>query len=437
MRISKMSLCAIVALSWGISVNAQKVLTLQEAVSLGLQNSKNLKIDQAAVKQAQTQLLEAKNAQLPSLNITGAAMAMTNADVKMKMKTAAGGAMGDVNVNSVVYGNASVSLPLYAGGRIKYGIESANYLIEASKYAAENDQHALVYAISQAYNNLFKAGEVIKVLQENLTAAQERDASFLRLENNGIIARNDRLKANLQTSNIELQLLEAQSNYSIATVNMNLLLGLNESTELEVDPSYITAYTLDQDLSYFVTKALENRKDLQALMMQKNATETSVKAAKAEEYPTVALTASYFAAEVPNLLTVTNAANIGLGVSYNLDHLWKKNAKLEKAQIESEKLQYKNDLLVDQIKLEVNKDYQNASLAQRKILVYQKAYEQAEENFRITKNKYDNGLATMTELLDANAAKISAKVNVKTAEADARLAYIKLLQSSGTISNNL
>jgi coproporphyrinogen III oxidase-like Fe-S oxidoreductase len=54
-----------------------------------------------------------------------------------------------------------------------------------------------------------------------------------------VIARNDRLKANLQTSNIELQLLEAKNNYNIANINMDLLLGLPETTEIEVDQNYI------------------------------------------------------------------------------------------------------------------------------------------------------------------------------------------------------
>ncbi len=60
--------------------------------------------------------------------------------------------------------------------------------------------------------------------------------------------------------------------------------------------------------------------------------------------------------------------------------------------------------------------------ADQRITVYQEAADQANENFRITKRKYDNGLATITELLDADAAQISANVNVMNAKADFALA---------------
>ena len=60
--------------------------------------------------------------------------------------------------------------------------------------------------------------------------------------------------------------------------------------------------------------------------------------------------------------------------------------------------------------------------ADQRITVYQKAADQTNENFRITKRKYDNGLSTITELLDADAAQISANVNVMNAKADFALA---------------
>lgn len=112
---------------------------------------------------------------------------------------------GGPKVSNVLYGSANLSVPIYSGGRIRYGIQSAEYLVEASKLNSENDKNAIAYNVSQAYNNLFKASEVVKLLKENLASSQKRDQSFIKLENNGVIAKNDRLKAQLQTSNIELQ----------------------------------------------------------------------------------------------------------------------------------------------------------------------------------------------------------------------------------------
>jgi outer membrane protein TolC len=82
----------------------------------------------------------------------------------------------------VLYGSANLSVPIYSGGRIKYGIQSAKYLVEASKLTTENDKTAIAYNVAQAYNNLFKANQSIKVLEENLTASQKRDETFLSLK---------------------------------------------------------------------------------------------------------------------------------------------------------------------------------------------------------------------------------------------------------------
>ncbi|MGA9212837.1 TolC family protein [Kaistella sp.] len=424
------------AIGMTTQAQAKKMLTLDEAVNLGIQNSKNLKIDQAKIDQATANYLEAKNNRLPSLKISASALALANANVEIMALPPSenGGGAAAPKANSAFYGSVSASLPIFTGGRIKYGIQSAEYLVEASKLSTENDKLAIAYNVSQAYNNLFKASQQIKVLEDNLTASQKRDESFQKLEDNGIIARNDKLKANLQTSNIELQLLDANNNYNIANINMDLLLGLPDATEIEIDPNYIAELTENQPVSYYLNQAISQRKDVQALDYQRKAAELGTKAAKAESLPTIALTGGYIAAEIPKILTITNAANIGVGIQYNIDNLWKKNSSLMRSIATEKQLSATNELLNDQIKLEVNRDYQNSEFAKKRISVYEKAAAQANENYRVTKNKFDNGLATITELLDADTAQISANVNVVNAKADAALAYRKLLQTTGILT---
>lgn len=410
------------------------MLSLQEAVKLGIENSKNLRIDQAKIEESTANLLEAKNRQLPEFKVSGTYMYLPlkpNVDIKIP-----GVAGGGPEVSQVLYGSANLSVPIYSGGRIKYGIQSAQYLVEASKLTSENDKNAIAYNISQAYNNLFKASQVVQLLQENLASSQKRDQSFIKLENNGVIARNDRLKAQLQTSNIELQLMEAQNNYSIANINMDLLLGLPDNTEIEVDSSYIGADDLGKPDDYYLNLARENRKDLQALDLQRKAAALGTKSAKAENLPSLALTGGYVAADIPKLLTITNAVNFGVGLSYNLSNIWKKNSSLMQSKAREQELAANNDLLNDNVTLEVKRDYQNDLYAHKKIDVYQRALEQAEENYRITLNKYNAGLETITNLLDADTARITANVNVVTSKADAALAHKKLLQTTGIINNN-
>lgn len=435
MKNKKLSLTILLLTGSIITFNAQskRNITLNEAIDLGIKNSKSLKVDQANIEEATANLLEAKNKQLPDFKISGTYMYMPlKPNIDIKMPGLSGGS-GGPDVHQAMYGTANLSYPIFAGGRIKYGIESAKYLVEASKLSTENNKIAVAYNVAQAYNNLFKASQAIKLLEESLSASEKRDQSFIKLETNGVIARNDRLKAQLQTSNIELQLLDAHNNYTIANINMDLLLGLENNTELEIDPNYITERESSTDDQY-LTEAFKNRKDLQALDYQKKAVEVSKKAAKAENLPTVALTGGYVAANVPDLLTITNAVNFGVGVQYNLANIWKKNSDVVKAEANSKKLEATNEMLNDDITLNVKRDFQNETFAYKRIDVYQRAVEQAEENFRITKNKFDNGLATMTELLDADTAKLSAQVNLLNSKADATLAHKKLLQTTGNIN---
>ncbi len=435
MKNKKLSLTILLLTGSIITFNAQskRNITLNEAIDLGIKNSKSLKVDEANIEEATANLLEAKNKQLPDLKVSGTYMYMPlKPNIDLKMQGLPGGSAGP-DVHQAMYGSANLSYPIFAGGRIKYGIESAKYLVEASKLSTENNKIAVAYNVAQAYNNLFKASQAIKLLEESLSASEKRDQSFIKLETNGVIARNDRLKAQLQTSNIELQLLDAHNNYNIANINMDLLLGLENNTELEIDPNYITERENSSDDQY-LAEAFKNRKDLQALDYQKKAVELSKKAAKAENLPTAALTGGYVAANVPDLLTITNAVNVGVGVQYNLANIWKKNSDIVKAEANAKKLEATNELLNDDITLNVKRDFQNETFAYKKIDVYQRAVEQAEENFRITKNKFDNGLATMTELLDADTAKLSAQVNLLNSKADATLAHKKLLQTTGNIN---
>lgn len=417
-----------------IKLHAQTTqkINLQQAIDLSVKSSNNLKIADSKFLQAGADLQEAKDRKLPNASVSASYLRLSSANVDLK--SAQNNNRPSPKVNQAVYGIANVTMPLYAGGRIRYGIESAQYLEKAAKFNVENDKESVVYNTIQAYTNLYKFAKSVAVIKENLNASVQRDSLFSRLEQNGILARNDLLKAQLATSNIELSLLDAQNNFTIANINLALLLGLPENTFIEVDSSFVN---ITQQLKPFIEMeniALQNRKDVQVIDFQKKAAAIGVKVAKSEAYPTIALTGGYIAADIPKLITITNAINIGLGVQYNIASLWKNNTKLTQARAKEVQLNATESLLNDGIKLQLNRDYQNYLFAQKKIDVYQKSIAQATENYRITKNKYDNNLVTITELLEADVSLLQAKLNASVAKADAALAYNKILSTTGTLS---
>ena len=415
-----------------------KTLSLKEAIDLSLKNSKQLKASRARIDVAIAQVKEAEDNRLPNFNVTGSYLRLSSANVDLKVKSnnSTGTTQGNSvpSISQAMYGIANISYPVYAGGKIKYAIESAKYLEQATKLDADNDEQAVILNTMNAYTNFYKATGAAMVLRENLDLSRQRDTSFSELERNGLLARNDLLKTELQTSAIELTLLDAENNVKLANINMDLMLGLPETTEIQIDPSFFEQTPSIKNIDEYEQLAIQNRKDVQALSFRKKAASTAIKSAKTDGYPTIALTGGYIAAYIPNLISITNAINLGVGVQYNLASLWKTNTKLQQAKAREQELQANEEQLNDAIRLQVNQDYENYLLSQKRIDVYQKTLAQAIENYRITKNKYDNGLASVTDLLDADVSLQQTKLNLQSAKADAILAYNKLLQTTGSLN---
>ena len=411
-------------------------LSLNEAIELSIKSSKQLKVSNAKVDEAIAQYHEAWNNHLPDLKASGSYLRLNNPSIDLKVKLNSGSdtskQSSSLKVNQAVYGIVNASVPLFSGFKIKYGVESAKYLEEATKLDAESDKQALIQNTISAYNNLYKAQISVQLVQENLNQQKQRVTDFTNLETNGLIARNDLLKAQLQQSNIELSLLDAQNNLKITTMNMALMLGLPEDTELTADTSFMQLPDAGKIVEWEQT-ALQNRKDIASLSYREKAATTGIKSAKGDYYPGLALTGGYVAADLQNLLTVNNALNIGIGLQYNFATFWKTGARVQEAKARLHQIEANEGLLSDEVRLEVNRDYQNYILSINKIDVYAKAVEQANENYRITKNKYDNSLVTTTDLLEADVAQLQAKLNYTFSKADAFVAYKKLEQTAGTI----
>ena len=416
-----------------------KSLSLKETIDLSLKNSHLLKASAARNDEAAAQVQQALDNRLPNASVSGAYMYMGNPTVSLKTNSNPNDTTAKESfpkVNQAMYGIVNLSLPIFAGGKIKYGIESAKYLQQATILDAQKDKEAVILNTINAYINLYKAAVTVDVVKENLNQSRQQDSVFTRLEQNGLLARNDLLKSELQTSNIELSLLDAHSNLKTATVNMNLMIGYPENTVLKIDSTGFNKTLTVKTIDEYEQMALQNRKDILALSFRKKAATTGISIAKADLSPTIALTGGYIAADIPHFLTITNAVNVGVGLQYNIGSLWKTKAKIAQAKSKETELIENEAQLSDAVKVQVNQSFENFLLSQKKTDVYKKAVIQAEENYRITKNKYDNALVNTTELLDANVSLLQSKINLAVAKADVLLAYSKLLQTTGLLNNN-
>ncbi len=421
---------------------APRLLKLDEAVQLSLANNKQLRVDKAKITGALARLKEAEDKRLPDLSASGSYLLLNNPTVSMKSGQDENGGSAppeskSFQVNQAFLGMVSASVPIYTGGQIKYGIKSAQYLAEASRLDAQTNRQGVIQNTVLAFSNLYKANETVKVVAESLAEENRRVNDFTNLEKNGLLARNDLMKASLQASNVELALLEAKSNLQVATTNMNLMLGLPENQQLIVDSSAFKFYTTDRNLMAWEDLALQKRTEFEANMQRQKAVEAQVQGIRGSMLPSVSASGGYFSASVQNMLSITNAVNLGVGVKYSVSNLWKAKAKIEEANAGKDELVAYREMLDDQVRMQVSKSYEEYLLSIRKMDVYNKAIEQAEENYRITNNKYNNGLATLTDLLDADLGQIRARLNKANAFADVSVAYANLLQSAGILDQQI
>ena len=253
-----------------VQAQEKRSLTLKDAIDLGIKNSKQLKISFVKIEEATAALKEAVEKKLPDASFGGSYMRILSANFDLKNNNG-GGHSQSPNVSQAIYGMLNISLPIYTGGQIKYGIESSKYLEQAAKLDAENNEDEVIQNTIEAFANLFKAKNAVALMKENLQQSQEREKDFSNMEKNGLLARNDLLKAELQSSNIELNLLDAENNWQLANINMDLMLGLPSATDLELDTTGIEKKDDNRTLPDYLQAAANNRKDMMAIGYRKKA----------------------------------------------------------------------------------------------------------------------------------------------------------------------
>src|SRR5690349_5994524 len=147
---------------FALTARAQHRLTLQESIDLSLKNSKQLLASQARIEEAVATTRQALDARLPGATASGTYMFMNHpfVDLKFKVSDTSGSAgnngLSSAKVNSLMYATVNASLPIFTGGKIRYGIRSAEFLEKAARLDADQDRQTIIQNTIEAYNNLYK-----------------------------------------------------------------------------------------------------------------------------------------------------------------------------------------------------------------------------------------------------------------------------------------
>lgn len=416
------------------SIEAQEKtsLTLDEAVKLAWEKSNEVTLASTKVNTKKYELQEVKNNQYPDIKVSGQYQRLTKASIDMPNQ---GENASLASPDRAMIGMANLSLPLFAGFKIQNSINASDNLYEAENANAAKTKEDVALRVITYYTALYKAQKTLDVLNENQKSAKQRVTDFTELEKNGIIPRNDLLKSQLLVSKTQLSIDEATNNLNNINFYLTTLLKLDPGTKLQVNEAdFFNLKTSNAPTSDVL--ALENRKDLEAIRFQQKASEANIKVAKAAYYPTLALLGGYTALDLKDIITVKYAMNFGLGLTYDISGIYKNSAHVREA--ESRALEVKNTeaVMTDRIKVEVQKSIEDYDLAINQSVVYDEALQQASENYRLVKDKFDNGLADTNDLVEADVEQLSAKINTAVSKATIIQKYYELLSVSGQLSQS-
>lgn len=410
----------------------KKSLPLNEAINLAWTNSNEVTLANTKVTTKKYELQSKKNNQYPDLKLSGQYQRLANAAVDFKLNQN-NNAQQLPLVNQLMIGQLSASVPVFSGFKIHNSIAVQENLYQDEMATTSQTKDEIALRVIDYYTRLYKAQKTIELLKENQKSAQQRVKDFIELEKNGVIPRNDLLKSQLQVSKIQLNLDEINTNLKIINFYLVTLLKLNPETKLEIRESDFA----DFEITTIPTNdhlAIENRKDLEALRFQGKASEANIKIAKGSYYPTIAIIGGYTALDLSNVITVQNAMNIGVGISYDLSTILKNGTTVKLAENKFVEVQNSEAMLMDYIKIQVQKSIEDYDLSLKQNFVFSEALEQSAENYRIIKDKYDNGLSDTNDLLEADVEQLSSKINKALAKANTFQKYYELLSATGQLS---
>lgn len=419
----------------GAEFAQQRKLTLDQSIQIGMENSKTLHSSKMKILSSEAQLSQINSSMLPSLSFNGS---YTRLSPITPFEVQFAGYNFVISPSILDNWNMKLSLqqPLFTGFKLSSSSNIAKYNSMAAKEDYNKDEADVIYTIKNAYWNLYLAGKFKEAVDENVQQVKAHLQDIQNFFKQGLATRNEVLKVEVQLSQSQLNQIDAQNSVNLAVVNLDNAIGLPLTTQIEVQNDADIDSENTAGLSDLIDMAIKNRPELKSMQFHIDASKSGITLAESDWYPQVYLSGEYLYAK-PNqrILPTQNQFNgtwdVSVGLSLNLWN-WgatKDQTTQAEAQFEQTKDTYKN--LKDAVTLDVTQSYFNLVKAKEKVSVTKQAVNQAEENYRVTDEKFKQGLTLNSELLDAEAALMQAKTNYAQAVVDYQLAQAQLEKATG------
>jgi outer membrane protein len=443
----KGSILGITLLSALAIAQVPQSLTLGDALRIARENNRGLKISSAKAEADQARASEAGAMRFAGLSVYGTYARLQDG----KFGLAAKSLPIPLSLGNVPPDQYTVRLglrqPLFTGSRLSATAEAAGLQADASELDHAMSEADVILNVTSAYWNLYQARELVKFARENIERLESYQRDTERLMKAGVATRNDLLRVEVQLSNARINLIEVENDGSIAEMTLNNLLGQPTTASLQLMsapeqvavPSDLESRITGDSLLTVAGSAIRHRSDVQAAMTRSKAAVATVTAAEGGWWPQIDLNAN-FNYNNPNAryqpITPEFLGKWDVGITLSMD-LWNWGAtrsRVEVAEAALKQARLQEAQLAENVSLEVHRSALNLRRSRQKLAVAQLAVEQAGENLRVVTDKYRSGLATSTELLDAEVSLLQSQTQLSGARVELALSRAALVRAVGGAS---
>ena len=433
-----------------IVAQEKRSLTIEQAIQIGMENSKTLRTSQFKVNAADAKASETNTMDLPSLKFNGTYTRISPVPALAFPFPVAG--INDPSSNKVsfitqnypltsnivnTYGlRATLQQPLFTGGKISGAIGAAEYSAEATKEDLKKDQADVLYNIKAAYWNLYRAIEFKKFVDENVDQIKSHAVDAENLFKQGLLTTNDVMKVRVQLSDAMVRQIDAKNDVQLAMYMLNNTIGLPLQTVIELTSTIRIVEREWASEDSLVQSAFEKRPEVLGMNARVKAGEAGLTSARGGWWPQIYLVGNYDYDRpnqryFPATDEFQDSWNVSISVSLDLWNWNQTGHQTTQAQAQLAQAEEGLSMTKDGVILEVTQSYLGIQKAKERKIVSEQGVAQAEENYRIMDGKYKQGFAANSELLDAEVALLQAKLNLTQSLVDYELAIAQLSRAIG------
>ncbi len=380
-------------------------ITLDQAVNMALTNNPIGKIAVYEFEAAKGALTAARSYRWPTFSATHRDSWTWAGEKANQRNGVPNNYVSDYFSNSV-----SASWTLWSGNRVESQISQAKLSLDASRWEIAAARQELKYSATDAYFKFMAARDAVRLATESVERL-ERYLQDVKLQFEvGVVAKVDVLRSEVELAKAKQNLIEANNAYNVTMANLNTIIGLPLTTELKVagDLSY---EKYDQALAACMDNALRQRPEIfQATDAAKIAQE-AITIARSGYLPTVS--AVYQAGWNDSKFAGTNNYNwtVYLTTNWTFMDSGLTAGKLKQASEGFKKAKEQLQQTVDAVRLDVQATYLTLKSAEQSIATSSAAVGLAEEDYKIKVIRYQAGVGTNLDVLDAQVALTTAKNN--------------------------